>query len=247
MLTLILDPTSSLSVRWPKSHRAIVALGEAYIAYESSLSPEAQLKDIPLTAVQTALDEAKAAVSAARSGEQGRALAGEVVQQTLTAVRPLLDKAFFQLKAKHFDQLAQLEQWGLDTVVNRGKVQVRQPSKNQQQRLEFLRGYVAKEASLPPEAQIIDPPLAAMQAHLDTIETGLVERTSGRDQREVNVEVRNTAVARLLGLLKVAAVVRVTATCGGVVTNELQLWGFQVVSRAANGGSSREEVAVGEG
>ena len=247
MLTVILDPTSSLSVRWPKSPRTIVALGEAYVAYEGSLAPEAQLKDVPLTAVQTALDEARAAVSAARSGEQGRASAGELVQQTFATLGPLLDKAFIQLKARHFDHLALLEQWGLDTVVSRGKVQVRKPSKNQQQQLAFLQAYVAKEASLPPAEQISDPPLATMQAHLNAIQTGLAERTSGRDQREVNVEVRNTAVAQLLTLLKVAAAVRVMATHNGMLTNELQLWGFQVVGRTTNGSTSREDVAVVEG
>ena len=247
MLTIVLDPTSSLSVRWPKSHRTIVALGEAYVAHEGSLAPEAQLKDVPLTVIQTALDEAKAAMSAALSGEQGRASAGELVQQTFTALEPLLEKAFIQLKAKHFDHLALLEQWGLDTAVSRGKVQVRKPSKNQQQQLAFLQAYVAKEASLPPEEQLSDPPLATMQAHLANLQTNLAERTSGRDQREVNVEVRNTAVARLLTLLKTAAMIRVMATFNGVLTNELQLWGFQVVARATNGSSSQEDVKVGEG
>ncbi len=67
MLSLRLDATSALSVRWPSSYRAIVALGEAYVAYEASLPPEEQLQDVSLTAVQTALTAAKAAIAAARS------------------------------------------------------------------------------------------------------------------------------------------------------------------------------------
>lgn len=240
MLTLKLDTTSSLSVRWPESYRAIVALGEAYVAYEGSLTAAEQLQDVPLTAVQTALTEAKAAMNSARSGEEGRASAGEVVQQIHETVRPLLDKAFMQLKAKHFDHLAVLEQWGLDTVMRQGKVQVRKPT-NQGQRLEFLRAYVTKEASLPPAEQVSDPPLATMQAHLAVLETGIVERTSGRDQREMNVQVRNTAVSRLLDLLKVAAAVRVCVTHGGIVTHALQLWGFQVSGRTASGNGGRRE------
>lgn len=246
MLTLKLDATSSLSVRWPRSYRAVVALAEAYTAYESSLAPEAQLKDIPLTAVQAALSEATAAIAAARSGEQDRASAGEVVQQTHEALKLLLDKAIMQLKAKHFDHLAQLEQWGLDTVVSRGKVQVRKPF-NRGERLEMLQMYVAKEASLPPEDQVSDPPLATMQAHLATLQTSLAERSSGRDQREMHVQVRNTAVARLLDLLKVAAAVRVAVTHGGVITNELQLWGFQVTGRVPSGNGTREEPIPAEG
>ena len=246
MLSLRLDPTSSLSVRWPESYRAIVALGEAYIAYEGSLAPEAQLKDVSLTAVQTALTAAKAAIAAARSGEQGRASAGELVQQTHTALKPLIDKAFIQLKARYFDQLALLEQWGLDTVMNQGKVRVRKPS-SQRLRLEFLQVYVAKETSLPPEEQISDPPLATMQAHLATLQASLTERTSGRDQREVHVEVRNTAVTQLHNLLKIAAAVRVAITNGGVLTNDLQLWGYPVTGRVPNGNGSREaEPVVGE-
>lgn len=243
MLTLKLDTTSSLAVRWPASYRAVVALGEAYIAYEGSLAPEAQLHDIPLTAVQTALTEAKAAIASAQRGEQGRASAVEVVQQTYDALKPLLDKAFLQLKVKYFDHLAQLEQWGLDTVMSRGKVQVRKP-KTRRQQLDFLQAYVAQEASLPPAAQISDPPLATMQAHLVTIQTGLTERTSGQDQREVHVEARNTAVSKLLDLLKVVAAVRVAGTFDGTITNELQLWGFQVNGRVVNRNNGREEVAV---
>lgn len=240
MLSFRLDAKSSLSVRWPRSYRAIVAMGEAYVAYEGSLPPEDQLQDVSLTAVQAALAQAKAAITAARSGEQGRASAGELVQQTHTAVRPLLDKAFIQLKAKYFDQLALLEQWGLDTVMNRDKVLARKPS-SQRQRLEFLQAYVAKEASLPPEQQISDPPLATMQAHLATLQTSISNRTSGQDQREVNVAARNTAVDQLHDLLRVAAAVRVGVTYNGVLNNELQLWGFPVTIRVRNGNGARGE------
>ena len=234
MLSIRLDPTSSLSVRWPESYRAIVAIGEAYVAYEGSLPAEAQLQDIPVTAVQTALSEAKTAIAAARSGEQGRASAGELVQQTYAALQPLIDKAYLQLKLNHFDHLSQLEEWGLDTVMDQNGVRVRKPA-TQRQKLAFLETYVVKEASLPPEAQISDPPLATMQAHLATLQTSLTERTSGRDQREMHVEVRDTAVANLLRWLKLAAMVRVGVTFGGVLTSELQLWGYPVTSRASNG------------
>ncbi len=247
MLSVRLDPTGLLSVRWPRSYRAIVALGEAYVAYEGSLPAEAQLQDIPVTAVQTALTAAQAAIAAARSGEQGRASAGELVQQTYAALQPLIDKVYLQLKLNHFDHLSQLEEWGLDTVMNRDKVQVRKPA-SQRQRLDFLQAYVAKEASLPPEEQISDPPLATMQAHLATLQTSLTERTSGRDRREMHVEERDTAVANLLHWLKLAAMVRVGVTFGGVLKSELQLWGFPVTSRASNsnGSNGREEEPVVE-
>ena len=239
MLTLKLDPSSSFAVRWPSSYRSAVALAEAYVTYESSLAPAEQLQDVPLSAIQAALADAQTAIHAARSGERGRASAGEIVQQTYEALKPLIDKAIAQLKAKHFDHLALLEEWGLDTVVRQGKVQVRKPA-SQSQRLEFVEAYIAREASLPPEEQISDPPLATMQAHLSTIQTSMAQRTSGRDQREMNVQVRNTAVARLLDLLKVAAAIRVAMLHGGLVTNDLQPWGFQVVGRVTSGNGTRE-------
>lgn len=245
MLTLKLDPTSTFAVRWPTSYRSVIALAEAYIAYEGSLAPTEQLHDVPLSAVQAALDEAKAAVNAARSGERGRASAGEIVRQTYEALKPLIDKAVAQLKAKHFDHLALLEEWGLDTVVRQGKVQVRKPA-SQSQRLEFVEAYIAREASLPPEEQISDPPLATIQAHLSTIQTSMAQRTSGRDQREMNVQMRNTAVSRLLDLLKVAAAIRVAMLHGGLVTNDLQPWGFQVVGWVTIGNGTREEPEVVE-
>ena len=125
----------------------------------------------------------------------------------------------------------------------------RKPS-SQRQRLAFLQAYVAKEASLPPEEQISDPPLATMQAHLATLQASLTERTSGQDQREMHVAVRNTAVSHLLDLLKLAAMVRVGITFGGVLTNELQLWGFTVTGRVSNGngnGRRAEEPVLAEG
>lgn len=112
MVALRFDSTGSLALRWPSNYRAVVALGEAYIAYEGSLPPEAQLQDIPLALIEAALVEAKAAIAAAQKGEQTRASAGEVVQQTHEAIKPLLDQAIMQLKAQHFNQLAVLERWG---------------------------------------------------------------------------------------------------------------------------------------
>lgn len=81
------------------------------------------------------------------------------------------------------------------------------------------RAYLDKEACLPPAEQISDPPLATMQAHLATLQTGLTECTSGRDQREMHVEVRDTAVTQLLNLLKIAAAIRVAITHNGVPTH----------------------------
>jgi hypothetical protein len=233
MLTFKLDTTSSLSVRWPRTYRAIVQLGDTYTAYEAGLAPESQLKDVPLALIQTALTEAQTAIAAAQSGESGRAAAGEIVRQTYDAVRPLLDKAIMRLKANHFDNLAQLEQWGLDTAVVKGKVSVRKPT-SQKQWLDFLQAYVAKETSIAAEQQISDPPLATMQSYLDTMQSSLTDRTSGKDQREIHVQARNTAVNRLLTLLKLAAAIRVGITYNGLITNDLQLWGFEVNGRVAN-------------
>ncbi|MCB9443037.1 MAG: hypothetical protein H6669_02285 [Ardenticatenaceae bacterium] len=239
MLALKLDATSSLNVRWPRTYRAVVQLGETYTAYESSLATESQLQDVPLALIQAALSEAQTAIAAAQSGESGRAAAGEVVRQTYETVRPLLDKAIMRLKANHFDNLAQLEQWGLDTAVVKGKVSVRKPT-SQGQWLDFLQAYVTKEASLSAEQQISDPPLATMQSHLDTMQASLTDRASGKDQREINIQARNTAVDRLLTLLKLAAAIRVVITYGGAITNDLQLWGFEVNGRVA--GSKEEPI-----
>lgn len=124
---------------------------------------------------------------------------------------------------------------GLHTVMRQGKVLVRKP-RTRRQWWELLQAYVAQEARLPPAEQISNPPLAVMQAHWQTLQMGLTQRTGGRDQREVHVEARNTAVSRLLDLLKAAAVTRLVADFNGVLTHELQLWGFQVNGRHSSGG-----------
>ena len=235
MVAARFDSMGSLTLRWPSNYQAVVALAEAYIAYEGSLPPEAQLQDISLAMIEAALAEAKVAIAAAQKGEQARAAAGETVQQTHKTIKPLLDRAIMQLKAQHFNQLAALEQWGLNTVMHQGKVRVRKP-RTQRQWWELLQAYVAQEASLPPAEQISNPPLAVMQAHWQTLQLGLTQRTGGRDQREVHVEVRNTAVSRLLDLLKAAAVLRLVADYNGVLTNELQLWGYRVNGRSSSVG-----------
>lgn len=233
MIILKLDTTSDLSVRWPRTYRMIVQLGETYIAYEASLAAEAQLHDVPLSIIQDALTQAQTAIAAAQSGESGRAAAGEIVRQTYETVRPLLDKAFIRLKANYFDNLAQLEQWGLDTAVVNGKVSVRKPT-TQRQQLDFLQAYVRMETSLPTAEQISNPSLATMQSHLEVLKANLDKRNSGQGQREISIEARNTAVSRLLDLLKLAAAIRVGVTYNGQITNELQRWGFVVNGRTAN-------------
>ena len=230
MLNIKLDTKSDLSVKWPLHDPNILALGAAYVAYESSLTAPQQLKDIPLVMMQTALTNAQTAATSAGGGEAARAIAAETLRQKYATAQPLLEIAIHQLKAKYYANLAQLENWGLETVASGKGVTVRKP-RTQSAWITFLKAYVTKEAALPLVDQLTIPALATLQPLNTAIQTALVARETGRNTREVNVLGRSAAAQRLLDLLQVACAILVAVKTNGVVTNDLQNWGYLVEAK----------------
>jgi hypothetical protein len=231
MLSLQLDKPGPLILKWPTKDLEIIQLGRAYVTHEATLLEE-QLKDLPLTLLQPVLETAELALQTAGSGETARATAAETIRQVYLTARPALENAFTQLKARYFANLAHLEAYGLDTVAGKNGVSVRKP-RNQTEWLAFLEGYVKQETSLAPADRLPIPPLADLQTLLTTYQTALATRTSGRNTREINVQSRSTAVQRLLDLLQVACAVLVVTRFNGLVTNDLQKWGFTVQAKTA--------------
>jgi len=174
-----LDSTGVWQVRWPKKHALIIALVEAYLAYESNLPPEQRVSAPALSQVQEASDRAKTAVAAAGSGEAIRATAAETYRQTMHQARPLLEIALLRLKGKYATNLAQLENWGLATKEGKRGVSVRKPA-NQSQSANFLLSYVAQESSRPEEDRIANPPLEQMAALAETVQQSSAARKGGR-------------------------------------------------------------------
>lgn len=230
MISVMLDYDGAYKVRWPESDRDIIALGQAYVAYETARPPEDQVPAPALATVQATLDAAQAAQAAAQTGEAERAQAAETYRQTLATAKEQLDAVIIRLKAKYLDNLAQLEEWGLDTTTTSRGVSVRKPDSDSAW-ADFLQAYVTKESSLPAETQLSDPPLAEMEALATTLAASDAARSAGRAQREANVSARSEEAAELLDLLQVAGLVLVATRFNRQVNSELQAWGYDVAAR----------------
>ena len=234
MLSIRIDAKSALTVNWPRKDADIIQAGRTFIAYESGLNEGDQLRDVSFSFIQSVFALAEAAVLAAGGGEASRATAAETLRQSYETVKPLLESALVQLKAKYFANLAHLETYALDTVAGTSGVVVRKP-RTQKEWLAFLDAYISQQNSLPAPERLTTPTLATLQTLQMDIQTALLDRTEGRNTREINVQGRSAAVQRLLDLLQVACAVLVAVQFNGVVTNDLQNWGFTVQAKPPSG------------
>lgn len=241
MFTVRVDCNGTYQVRWPPVYREreVLDLAVAYVAREQSL-PEAQRVLSPtLALIEGVLAAAQSEQLIAQHSETARATAAETYRQTFAAAKPKLNVALLQLKARYAANLAQLEAWGLDTVVQGRTISVRKP-RTEREWAQFLAQYVAKESSLAAAQQLPEPPLTAMITLNTTLQTADAARKSSQNQREAAVQTRAAIVNRLLDLLQGAALVIVLTQFEGIVTNDLQQWGFQVTARPVKNGSISE-------
>lgn len=234
MIMVRLDYRGAYQVKWPRSDADVLALGQAYIAQETSLPAPERVAAPSLAEVELAYTAVQDAHTTARNGENTRAVAAGTYRQTMTIARANLEIAIVKLKGKYVINLAQLEQWGLDTVANRRGVTVRKP-RTDRGWAALLAAYVSKENSLPPTDQITNPSLTEMTALLTNLQTAHAARTTGRNQREANVQRRTTQAQRLLDLLQTAAIVLVATRYNGMVTNALQAWGYHIIAARPRG------------
>lgn len=229
MISVKFDSNGAYRVVWPSKTADILTLGQTYVIHESSLPAGEQLALPTLAMIQAANTAAQTAQTAADSGEITRASAAETYRQTLVTAKQRLDVALARLKLNQAGNLADLEQWGLDTVATSSGVTVRKPRTNAQWEA-FLDAYVSKETSLPANEQLTDPSLAEMTALRTTLQNAKAARTSGRNQREEHTQTRTAEAQRLLDLLQTAAVNMVVLRHNGVVSNALQSWGYVVTA-----------------
>jgi len=94
------DVTGSNEVRLPDRDADIVALADAFIAYEASLPPEQQLCITWLGPLRENTEICRSALSASSSGEVQRASASEQLKQELERALELLDQGIFSLKLR---------------------------------------------------------------------------------------------------------------------------------------------------
>lgn len=241
MINVRIDANGPNSLRWPSRQSQIVALGAAYVALESSLPANKQVLAPGLALIQEWLAAAQAEQTTAGNSEVSRATASETYRQTLNLAKTKLNIALVQLKAKYISNQAQLEGWGLDTVIGSNGVTVRKP-RTEKEWATFLINYVAKETSLAAANQIADPPLAEMIPLATTLQAADAARKAGSSQRQAAVETRTAAADRLLDLLQTAALVIVVTQYNGMVSNHLEQWGFQVTARTTPGNGDTEPI-----
>lgn len=228
MFSVRIDTKGEFELRWPSIDPNVIALGELYVAHESSQPAEQRVLEPALTMVQATLAQAQATMQSATSGEVSRAASSELYHQAMATARPLLELIFNRLKGKYAEHLAQLEAWGLNTKQGARGVSVTKPT----QFLgwaDFLLAYVAREQSLDAAARITNPALDTMAALAATVQANREGRRSSQTQREINVRARIAAVAKLLGLLQTAALVLLSTRFDGKVKTDLQAWGYDIV------------------
>ena len=227
----ILSPANN-KINWPPKDADIITQVERYLAYETSLATEQQLAGLSATVLQAQLTLVLAANTAAKTAEDTRAYQSNLLANELETVKPKIAQATLALKTRHFGVEAILEQWGYTTTIGQdGKIKVRQPA-NPKDIIAFMSQYVAKETSLEPAERVTSPTLAEMTAHHTAIQNAVTARDAAQSQREAAVEERGRQARKLLYLYQLAAGMRVMLTFNGLITNQLENWGYAVLELA---------------
>lgn len=229
MISVKLDAHSLYQVRWPHKDPEIIALGEAYVARELSLPASARVAAPALSLVQAALLAAKTPAVTAVKAEQDRIEASEAYRQDLLQIKKDLNMALVHLKSKYLSNLGKLAHWGLEVVYTQRGLSVRKP-KTDKAWFAFAQAYVAQENSLPLNEQITQPDLTSLNARVAQMTQNQAVRENGRNTREAGIQARSEKVQELLDYLQVAALVISIVRFDRRVTNDLQLWGYQVLA-----------------
>lgn len=215
-------------LRWSRKDQEILVLSNTYVAYEATLPPEQQLKDVSLARIGQVLVDANVARQAISDSEATRVKEGAIFRTTLGQVRDALRQARRVLGARYLDDVSPLVDWGFTVVISRGKPAVRLPNV-QPGWLNLMQAYLAREGALEEGERVVRPGYDEVQGLWQTLQESLKARDEALARRETAVEARKAAVKRLLALLKLAAETRVQLYYGGQVSPELQLWGYDVL------------------
>lgn len=230
MIGFYIDPTGEFDVRWPKTDTEALELARQYMKFEASQASDQQVPQPSLAQLQSKLDEAQAAVTAATEAETARAMSAANYKTASEQSLPLLRQAILGLKGKYAANLAALEAWGLKTKQGRAEISVLKPTREKGWS-NFLLSYVAKEASLEAAQRLTEPPFEQMKTLAEQVRQGMTVRDEQQTQREMGVSARGLAVEQLMDLLQVAASVLTVTRYNFKVSRDLGQWGYEVVQR----------------
>ncbi len=226
MIRIELDSLGSLAIRWPVSNDKTLQLGNAFVTYESTLPVDQQSPLLPL--IRSALTTGSSSASQAGSGETTRAVSAEELRQARADAKAPLKQAYDALKLQYSENLAVLEDYGLETKQGPKGVVVYAPH-NQQAWDNLLVAYVAKQGGLEGAQQILKPALSTLEPLSATVSSSRKNRDDGRTQREMSVSSRLGAAAQLHDLLEVAACHPIVTRFGFKLPKDLKQWGYDVV------------------
>ncbi len=237
MLVIRITSPTNNKVTWPTADADVIALAETYLAYETELPAAQRLAGVTAAIIQTQTITVQTAGANAKTAEDNRAYQANLLAQALEQVKTKIAQATLTLKTKHFGTEAILEQWGYETTIGKdGKINVRQP-KTPAEILPFLTQYLAKENSMNEAEAITQPSLLEMTNLNITLQEAAAAREIAQATREASTDTRGRESRKLLYLLQVACAERVLLTYNGLITNNLESWGFQVVEPVASGGT----------
>jgi hypothetical protein len=214
---------SEFEVRWPRTDQEIIELAEAYMAREAALASREQLPCPPLQLIHKYLDLAHATLEVEGDPRLVAEQATRRYEGALEEARPLLNSAALALRARYEDDPLALTEWGLEFETREDEVCLAEPQ-DDATCLEFLESYIMRMHDLDEDERLEEPPLERMQELYGEMEEALERRQAALALREGYSPAR-----RLLDLLQVAAANLVTVRFEGQLTEELALWGYELV------------------
>lgn len=230
MYSIKFDHNGRFVAVFPKTDVGIIALGDAFLAYEASLPAGKRLREPDPAQIKDLLLEAKQAAGLVVTHENLQAISAGDYNAAIAEAKELMTDALAEIAHKHRKNPARLQEWGLETKVGVRKTIITRPITNKLWG-DFLHDYTAKEQSLPENERVIDPPLARLLELDQIIQSNRLLRSVATNERGLYVKNRITASAQLLELLQLAGAIFCLTRYDGVVTEELTRWGFKVVER----------------
>ncbi|MFZ1395254.1 MAG: hypothetical protein WAS33_00050 [Candidatus Promineifilaceae bacterium] len=231
MLRIQFNNGSPLRINMPRANQkqAIVALAQAFVAYETTL-PEAERT--PFTArIAAAAADAAAAQGTAVDQEAARKAASEALKRTQRTAKRTLQQ-IRSLLAGHFAATPeQAQAWGFVVrQTGRSAGQILMPRRRTEM-IACLNEYIHTETARPKAERFAQPPLATVVALRDDMVQQQQSRNAARQVRLQENGRSHNFTEQLFEDLRLALGYLMLVNFNGEPNRNLALWGFELVSR----------------
>ena len=243
MVTNKFDVISKLHLEYPPKDKPlkVVRTVKAYIRYEDSRPPEAQLPHTPI--VKDLKQQWQENNQKRLTGEAQRAEASEIIHQLDREMIELVRYARKTLDATFPKNPSKAKAWGFETKQSTQNILLPQ---TRDAHLTLLDVYIAKEQSRPEAERFISPNLDDVIRVRDGLREQLSIRQAGQNQREEAVANGYVIAAKMYNYLQSAVTHLLTFEYDFTLTLELQNWGFDVGPRRTGSSEDKEEAALAD-